>query len=79
MAIFPENRKTDQFREGHGFLLLPHALNIVQLFSEEVTFFPEEHFSNSYLLRKNCHTSSGNRLRDKSLHNSIPFNWLESC
>ena len=42
MAIFLENRKNDQFREGHGFLLLPHALNIVPLFAEEVRFFPEE-------------------------------------
>ena len=32
MAICLEKRKNDQFREGHGFLLLPRALRNVPLF-----------------------------------------------
>ena len=48
------------------------------LFGEEI-LSRGVHFSNSYLLPEVCHTSSGNRLRDKSLHNYVLFSWLESC
>ena len=55
-------------------MLQSHTLNNVPLFAEEVKFFPEESiFANSYLLLNVCHTSFGNRLRDKILHNCVPF------
>ena len=63
-----------------GFVILPHTLNNVPLFAED-DFFPEESTSasNFYLFPKVCHTSPGNRLRAKSLHSCVPFDWLESC
>ena len=63
-----------------GFVLLPHTLNNVPLFAEEDDFFPRKvNFSNFYLFPKVYHTSSGNRLRDKSLHSCVSLDWLESC
>ena len=42
MAIFFKRERVTSLGRGHGFWLLPHALNNVPLFAEEVKFFPEE-------------------------------------
>ena len=61
-----------------GFVLLPHSISNVPLAAEEVKFFPEElALAISIYFQTFVILVLGNRLKDKSLHNCVPFNWLE--